>query len=534
MAPANRNKRPAAKRLAIALVIAVLAALAALSARVAWRGGGLALPGLSFDAGGFVAGQITGVVNGYLNPEFRFDTIEFEAPGTLRLRGVSLVGPGGLRLIEADLFAATLAEVPSPDKPIRIERLTIQNGTVRLVRDGSGGLIGFSDLVSGTPAAKGQIEERFRLSTVLALHRVDLDGVSVEYRADADAEPIRLDGIRAGLDIAQVESRGPGWYELAFASGRAPGLELEVAGMINLDDYRAEIGALTATIDAGPETVDSLPQALAALLRDHEVTGSLAATGTGDFNLRDPLAGRARLSITGQSLRAAFGEYRAPVDSLRIDTTLENASLSLERADATLHGGSINAQGAIDLAATDRPLRGAWTISGVELRDLLRSAPSDGSPPKLAGRLSSAGSVTTTLAAPRDSLAGEGSARVEDGRLVMLPGLTQLSNLVNKGSRGEDTTSNHRGTASFTLGPRGVTITKSEVVTNAMAARGTGLIGFDRSLDLRMNAGPLEKLQSMLGKLGDIVGGITDRLVKYTIKGTIENPVVGVAPLGID
>ncbi len=52
-------------------------------------------------------------------------------------------------------------------------------------------------------------------------------------------------------------------------------------------------------------------------------------------------------------------------------------------------------------------------------------------------------------------------------------------------------------------------------------------------LDLKMNAGPLEKLQSMLGKVGDIFGKITDGLVTYRIRGTLGDPKVNVQPLGI-
>ncbi|MBK7404606.1 MAG: hypothetical protein IPJ41_08215 [Phycisphaerales bacterium] len=43
----------------------------------------------------------------------------------------------------------------------------------------------------------------------------------------------------------------------------------------------------------------------------------------------------------------------------------------------------------------------------------------------------------------------------------------------------------------------------------------------------------MEKLQSMLGGVGDLLGSVTDRLITYRIRGTVAEPQVSVAPLGV-
>ncbi|MBZ0172537.1 MAG: AsmA-like C-terminal region-containing protein, partial [Phycisphaerales bacterium] len=347
------------------------------------------------------------------------------------------------------------------------------------------------------------------------------------------AEPVRLDHVTSAMDVHPDEANGPGWYAIAFKSGRSPGLELGISGRLNLDTFDAEIETLEAEIDAGPDTIGTLPGPLGSLLEQHEVRGALEASGNATLNVRRPLGGTAKLAVRGRSLHLAVGEYRFPAESLLIDAGFAEGVLTVDPLEARLLGGTLRSEGRVELTAAGRPARGVCTLDGINLREALRRAPGDG-PPRLAGILSGRLEALTLLETPRASLEGSGDAGVKDGRLLLLPGLTQLSNLINRGGFKDTGASNHRGSAVFSLGAAGATITRSEIVTNTLAARGTGLIGFDRTLDLRVNAGPLERIQSLLGPVGDLLGKVTDQLVKYTIKGTIDKPDVGVAPLGLD
>jgi hypothetical protein len=78
-------------------------------------------------------------------------------------------------------------------------------------------------------------------------------------------------------------------------------------------------------------------------------------------------------------------------------------------------------------------------------------------------------------------------------------------------------------------------ISELTITTEFIGIKGDGIVGFDRSLDLTVSAGPVEKLAGLLGKnqvsklIGDIAGG----LVKYRIGGVIGSPTVKVDPLGL-
>ena len=80
---------------------------------------------------------------------------------------------------------------------------------------------------------------------------------------------------------------------------------------------------------------------------------------------------------------------------------------------------------------------------------------------------------------------------------------------------------------------QGIQVDSSQLETGALLARGKGLITYQMDLDLNINAGPMEKLQSLLGKVGKVIGEITDQLVTYHVTGKINAPKVKVKPLGV-
>lgn len=535
--PHNANSRSGPtprRRAALAAMLALL--LVGGAWLVAKKPGLPTLPSITFDAGGYVGSQILAIVNSRIEPHLAFDYVTFDPPGTARIEGVTLTAPGGTTILEAAGLAVSLAEPPARGRPIKIEKISVSNGVIRLIGDGRGGLVGFSNFTAdparqGAPAETPTTppdESPYRLSDVLVLRHVELENIAVEYRENRTADPLRFDHITSAMDI---HPEGPGWHTIAFSSGRSPGLVLDLSGRVNLDTLDIEADNLTASIDAGPDTIATLPSPLASLLEQAEIRGRIDATGSAEFNAHHPTDGSARLTIHGVSLHAAANGYQIPIDSLDIEASLTGGLLDIKPIASNLLGGTVRGNAEIRLNETGTPARADFTAENINLRDAL-SRP-DQADPKLAGILSASVHARTALDTPKVALTGGGTVAVTKGRLVMLPGLTQLSDLVS-GVGLKTGASNHRGSAVFTLGPSGATITESEVVTNTLAARATGTIGFDHTLNLRVNAGPMEKIQNLLGAVGDLIANVTDRLVKYTIKGTIENPQVGVAPLGFD
>ncbi|MFI4896785.1 MAG: hypothetical protein ACIARR_03055, partial [Phycisphaerales bacterium JB059] len=259
------------------------------------------------DLRDYIGAQIIGVVNAHLVPQIAFETIDYEAPGTVRLGAVTLTAPTGDRVIDVDTLVVTLAEVPEQGKPLRIARVEIEGGRVNLSIDPETGSIrGMSPFVrrsagegAAAPDRAATIPEQLRLSNVLVLERIKVTDLDLVYDDGTGADPLTLSGFHLAMDIvpagegsAQMPG-GAGWYELAFTSGRRPGLELEVEGRLNIDTLMLWTRRGEAAIDLSPETVSTLPPPHAQTMREHDNRGDAGASLSGSVPLRDPLSPRA-------------------------------------------------------------------------------------------------------------------------------------------------------------------------------------------------------------------------------------------------
>jgi hypothetical protein len=80
----------------------------------------------------------------------------------------------------------------------------------------------------------------------------------------------------------------------------------------------------------------------------------------------------------------------------------------------------------------------------------------------------------------------------------------------------------------FTFEGNRVNFNKVFVVTRVAALHGHGDIYFDTHMDMLFNAGAVEKIESMLGKIGAFLGRMSDEVSAYTVTGTLGDPKVGI------
>ena len=152
-------------------------------------------------------------------------------------------------------------------------------------------------------------------------------------------------------------------------------------------------------------------------------------------------------------------------------------------------------------------------------------------PHRWAGTVDAAIASDLNLASPLASLEGGGSIGISKGRLSGVnawQALAKLMRVVTLNPSQKD-----RANLEFTVDDERVDFQRFNMLAGAIGVRAKGWIGFDRSLHIDANAGPLEALQDSAGTVGSILGSLTDRLVKYVIRGRIGDPTVRIAPLGI-
>lgn len=482
----------------------------------------------------YVARQVVGIVNSHLEPTLDFDTVELELPGTVRFTGARLTSPDGTRVLDLDRLVITLDEVPSVDKPIRIARVEINGGAINLIQDAATGRFrGLQPLVKrGIREGTAPVAPESQLSSVLRLEHITVSDIALSYADGTGSEPMVIRGFGADLDIKPA-AEGEGWYGMRVAAGRSPGLTIDIDGSFSIDTFVAKLSRAVCTIDLNDTTTGSLPPQLQEVVRGMDATGKAVAEITGFAPLMEPLASelKANFALTGFNIAAA--DMRLPIDSFNARIDLVDGTASTQSAVAELMQGRATLSATAALTETGMPISATWSITGVSLREALRSGVPEGETPKIAGLLNGQGSVTTELASPLARISGSGEVQVTEGRLFVLPGIAELLQQVGQAATTGGSAFDHRGDATFTLEPAGVQVTKSEIVTGVLAARATGVIGYDGSLDMIVNAGPLERLQNALGAVGDIFGRITDRLVKYRLGGTLDKPTVTVMPLGV-
>ena len=487
----------------------------------------------------WVVRQVTLIANTYLIPDIGFDESVFEAPGTLRLRGVRLTAPTGEQVLSARELVVTLARAPRIGEPIEIAELSVVGGSLRLLHDpATGGYRGLLPMVRPSArATPGSIPENARLSRVLRIRRIDLRECAVEYD-EGDGSPVmRLGGIESVLTVTRTDagdSSGAVWHALALSARRPGVMSIEMAGAVSLDSLAARLDRLEMSVGLEESTYETLPPIVQALAREHEARGSLKVLASGAGSLSDLASVRLEGTVMLDGFNISAGGYRFPIDSATAEIHIDEGAVRIGPARADLLGGTARLTATADLTTPGWPSQAQWEAVGLELEDLMHGQPEPGAQPPLAGMVHSTGSASASLLELPASIEGRGALDIDRARLVILPVFTNLSRQIDAlGSVFAGSSRSAGVRATFDLTDDAVVFDRL-VFENAVAVvEATGRVFYDRRLDLTASAGPLKKITGMFGRLGDVIGAVTGRLVQYRIGGTVASPSVEVRPLGL-
>ena len=150
----------------------------------------------------------------------------------------------------------------------------------------------------------------------------------------------------------------------------------------------------------------------------------------------------------------------------------------------------------------------------------------------VAATLASRDGASASAVDPLPARWGEGQIQIDRGRLMFIPLVRILGNSIARGTsllsgRGGKGQGTDRASVVFDLCGAAARCGEITYVGAIFAARGRGRVGFDQRLDLTVNAGPLEKMQSLIGgRVGRVFGRVTDALASYRVRGTLAQPKV--------
>jgi hypothetical protein len=333
-----------------------------------------------------------------------------------------------------------------------------------------------------------------------------------------------------------------------------PAFDLSLVSNLSLADFSVDGAVIDLKTLLGREQDSYLPPDIAKLMKQYDVDGAVTAHITGAAPLRDVTKGTLAAAITVDDAHIVSGDYRVPAKKLDLNAKLQNGQLLLEGLTVQADRGSILVRGNVTLNdQLDADL--ATEVTDIFLEDVLQRV--DGAEDVI-GRVNGSIVVTAPLSvvmakaapptattAPATQAAavnpwaqyplpeqwGWGQFKLDGGRLVKLP---VVDSLVKKlGGIDRDKKPSDTANLVFDLAHDDLRFSTIEYTTTVVAAHGKGTISLDQKLDLYLNGGPLEKMQTVLVQpIAEGFQKVTDSISTYRITGTMNEPLVSVDVAG--
>jgi hypothetical protein len=477
-----------------------------------------------------------------LNPIFAFDDLTYTFPRTITLRGIRLASPNPeapsepIEILAMDSLTLVLSHIPRPNGPLRMQQLDLVSPTLRLVRiregEASGSLLGFSNLLKEESEPSGRLARPpAKLSHLFQVRAVSIQGGRAQFDPrDGSAAIMLIDGVTAKLLLQPSDA---GAYGIEFSLDHQPIFTLALRGKLLADDERLEVDTLSSTLQLARKQDHYLTPALQKLLAERDITGRLTLEATGMFALDDAASShlQARLELSDASYAA--GDYALALDHVGSRISAAGKTVTIEEFAIDAFGGHAKIGGTFEL---DDSLTGALTFEGADLQigDLLRGASDPQGVPSFSGLLSFSGTLRGPFADIDRRAHGKGQLSLRKARLANLPVLSTVDEALDstvEAAMKREHTGHDELSLEFSLDGDRARIGKLRMNSRWYGLRGHGDVYFDSRLDLTVDGGPLQRVENELGAAGDVLGEITETLLRARVTGTLGEPKVAIEVL---
>jgi hypothetical protein len=254
------------------------------------------------------------------------------------------------------------------------------------------------------------------------------------------------------------------------------------------------------------------------------------------------------VSVIADDARFDMLEGRVPMTGVKGGASFSPLSVRIDKARANLYGGSMVATFHV-MPLKPSSFDGEASVKDVQLKQI---GDAFQLPPKQRERLSGKAYLNVAWAgdipqkgsdAWLDTVRAQGEFEIFGGQFWTLPVLGHVAERVGRSSQltvGE-------AAGRFEVKDRQINLTKAAVQSPALGLVGSGSIGFDQSLDLKVIAAPLgdwrERLKrggipllsdaagEVFGAIQKVVNTATSTLLyEFHVKGTLKQPKVDTVP----
>jgi hypothetical protein len=154
--------------------------------------------------------------------------------------------------------------------------------------------------------------------------------------------------------------------------------------------------------------------------------------------------------------------------------------------------------------------------------------------PSFSGLLGFSGTLRGPFADIDHRAQGQGRLSLRKARLARLPVLSTIDEALDRTAEAfmkREHTGHDALSLDFSFDGDRARIEKLRMNSRWYGLRGHGDVSFDSRLDLAVDGGPVQRLENELGDVGDVLGEITETLVRARVTGTLDEPKVGIEVL---
>ncbi|MBC23705.1 MAG: hypothetical protein CMJ32_07295 [Phycisphaerae bacterium] len=484
----------------------------------------------------WVRSQILSLASDNINPELSFGRFQLRLPFTAIMHDAKLTAEG-VDILSARNIEITLGEIPQRGKPILITEIILTEPSIELDVDSNGEVVGFERFIK-EDSKKDDNGLPLAVSQILDIKLVQVIDGSFIYRSANYPDPQVINGLTFDLNSRHEDEndpegrrpqRGREWFFIDAHLVRPDLFDIAMVSWFNIDTLVFDIDKFNMQMQVDESTDDILPPVLQDTISNNEISGKLQMRGAGQIDIDDLDRSMGECQIVLLDTYAHIGDLQVPIKTMDLQFWARDAAIQLNSMTTRTLGGQLGLHGRLDLHP---PYKFELDFKASDINIHEAMAPrKDGTRSSLAGLADAQCEITGDTTGLPESIAGTGHLSIEDGNFSGTKLVEELDDSIKSevtAPRGHDSAE-----IAFHFDHQRIDIDSFYLTSGFLGAHGHGAMWFDGVIDLRLNAGPLERVQHSLGAVGRLLRSVTDRIVTYRVSGKLNDPSLSILPLGV-
>ena len=320
------------------------------------------------------------------------------------------------------------------------------------------------------------------------------------------------------FSLASLLSLQDKLIKVSKCSGRYFSSEFSITGNINTANTPATL------VDLGGELRVDLKDLKYALPKFKEQLDKIKPEGKleAQFNLSGNISDSQDYAVNAQFSSDTISLYGLRGTDLSISYTQAKGLANVEAARLSLYGGSVDAAFNVNLKSKDTPYLFTAALQGVEIKELKNDTPAKNK--DISGIIQGEVKLSGSLGDLAGSQ-GTGKVAITKGKLWELDLFKGLGKLLFSQDFANITFS--EGSCAFSIHDKSISTDELMLKSNMINLSGPVKIGFDNSINAKLNVDIISELVPLTGTFKDVTTALVGQSGKFaviTVSGTLKEP----------